>query len=230
LSRILFRLILEQHGISDSGPWWIEHDSKGKPFANSVFGRASFHLNTTDTNGMIGIVVSRSGPVGCDIEGISNDYVELASSHFTPRELADYQSKVGFNKRRRFFEIWTLKEALLKADGRGLAVPLTSFSFRFQENRKGLQPHLQIINPSVGPHLGPWQIHSFCPLPTFQAALVIKSSNKINLEKRVLSLKQYDLKLQKPWIVNYADTEGKPTERKFGILAPGDKNHASRSR
>jgi phosphopantetheinyl transferase len=73
LSRVMFQTIISRLGLTMNRPWWIETESNGKPYAMSAAGRASYHVNTSDTSGMIIWAISHHGPLGCDAEFISED-------------------------------------------------------------------------------------------------------------------------------------------------------------
>ncbi|MBS1799373.1 MAG: 4'-phosphopantetheinyl transferase superfamily protein [Acidobacteria bacterium] len=100
----------------------------GKP---AVFqDRRSISFNVTHSRGMILIALSRSGDVGIDIERIDSslDIMEVAESAFHPDEVASLRSiDSPETKRLAFYRCWTQKEAIIKADGRGLSLPLTCF-------------------------------------------------------------------------------------------------------
>ena len=68
-------------------------------------------------------------PVGCDAERIERADERIAGRFFHPDETAALAAEVDPAARKRIFtEIWTRKESYAKADGRGLRIPLQSFS------------------------------------------------------------------------------------------------------
>ena len=89
----------------------------GKPEAPGVF------FSLSHSGGYALLAVSDSD-VGADLEQIRPAPERVAARVFTPDEqrwLAD-----GEDYSARFFTLWTLKESLLKACGRGLTLPLQS--------------------------------------------------------------------------------------------------------
>ena len=63
-------------------------------------------------------------PVGIDIEECKDIQIENFKSIFTSKEwenIADYEYK-----NRMFYEYWTKKESVIKADGKGINIPLHS--------------------------------------------------------------------------------------------------------
>jgi 4'-phosphopantetheinyl transferase len=58
--------------------------------------------------------------------------LEIAERYFAPSELRWLQAADEADRCARFTELWTLKEAYIKAVGRGLGVPLDSFAFGFE--------------------------------------------------------------------------------------------------
>lgn len=91
-----------------------------------------WHFNLSHSGGCAVLALSRLGPLGVDVESQErrNDLSRLAQRYFSAREqmwLAE--AAPGENWRQRFFDIWTLKEAYIKAVGRGLAVTLEGFGF-----------------------------------------------------------------------------------------------------
>jgi 4'-phosphopantetheinyl transferase len=64
-------------------------------------------------------------PVGVDVEQIKGDRVveDLAARVLSPREHVRFLALANHDRQRAFFEIWTLKESVLKGIGSGLSVP-----------------------------------------------------------------------------------------------------------
>lgn len=65
-------------------------------------------------------------PVGADIQHCRECDMKMANRFFTAEE-AEFINK-STDKNSAFFEIWTKKESFVKAIGKGLAIPLNSFS------------------------------------------------------------------------------------------------------
>ena len=100
----------------------------GKPEASIPGYRLSF--NVTHSRGTILIALCKEGAVGIDAEHIdpSTDVMEIAQSTFSSKELQIIKSLVSPEARRlAFYRCWTQKEAVIKADGRGLSLSLSCF-------------------------------------------------------------------------------------------------------
>ena len=64
--------------------------------------------------------------LGADLEGVrSVDHLGLARRYFHPNEVAAIERHA--DPQAAFFQIWTLKEAVVKALGTGLSIPLDEF-------------------------------------------------------------------------------------------------------
>jgi 4'-phosphopantetheinyl transferase len=101
----------------------------GKPEA-STDGR-SISFNVTHSKGTILIALRRQGAVGIDAEHIdpSTDVMEIARSAFTSKEFQLVASSGSPEElRTAFYRCWAQKEAVMKADGRGLSMPTSCFS------------------------------------------------------------------------------------------------------
>jgi 4'-phosphopantetheinyl transferase len=97
----------------------------GKPYIANC---PDFHFNISHSeNWVVGCYDTK--PIGIDVEYIQNniDHLDLAYKIFHPSELKAYLSTPIELRVSRFFEIWTLKESVIKAVGTGLSLPLTTF-------------------------------------------------------------------------------------------------------
>lgn len=199
LSRIMLRMIWTRLGLGRQGDCGLVADARGKPHLAPGAGRPALHLNTADTAGMITWAFSREGPLGCDVELIGADKDAVAGSHFAPQELADYRRLEGERKRHRFYELWTLKEAVLKADGRGLGIPLGSFGFRFEGPGTESPCALDVLDPRTGPPPGPWRFLRFRPTATHQAAVAVRTPDDVVFRRHLLHLGEFDPECARPW-------------------------------
>ncbi|MFM1800735.1 MAG: hypothetical protein RJA81_87 [Planctomycetota bacterium] len=134
--------------------WKFESDSHGKPFIQNVL-TSPLHFNITHTQGLVAVVISRRGPVGIDAESIDRpiDHLGLASRFFSKREFDTLESVSETDRAELFYRIWTLKEAYVKAIGKGLAYGLDTFWFEPQD-LACMTPrlmHMENTNTSVRP-------------------------------------------------------------------------------
>jgi 4'-phosphopantetheinyl transferase len=65
-------------------------------------------------------------PIGADIQFCRECDMKMAQRFFSPNETEFINGSK--DRKSAFFEIWTKKESLVKAVGKGLAIPLGSFS------------------------------------------------------------------------------------------------------
>jgi 4'-phosphopantetheinyl transferase len=87
-------------------------------------------FNVAHSRGIILVALCLGAPVGVDVEYMDPavEAVELARTTFTAREAKMIESCLTQAERARaFYRCWTQKEAVVKADGRGLTLPLDSF-------------------------------------------------------------------------------------------------------
>lgn len=100
---------------------------KGKP---SFSNEANFEFSISHSNRNVVLAVSDS-PVGIDIERIKpldDTDLALVKKHFTSEECKTVMN--AEDPAKAFYMIWTLKESFLKATGKGLSLPLNSFTVR----------------------------------------------------------------------------------------------------
>jgi 4'-phosphopantetheinyl transferase len=101
----------------------------GRPEIDAIGPRPSFNL--THTNGMAACATTDSGAVGVDAEAHDGtlNVMSLAESYFAPSEVAYLRAVSEPLRGDQFLRIWTLKEAFIKAVGKGLSMPLDQFAF-----------------------------------------------------------------------------------------------------
>lgn len=111
LARAVLRALLAE--VTGRADWSVRVDARGKPWLAD--GPA---VSLSHSGGMVAAAVAESGELGIDIERHRHrDLAALAAAAFGPRE----QAAVAAGGTAAFFRIWTLREALAKATGAGLA-------------------------------------------------------------------------------------------------------------
>lgn len=95
----------------------------GKPYLNNNFG---LYFNISHSHNAIVVVVSNR-PVGVDVEKIVKTNLKIVQRFFDEDE-QNYIFSKDFDRDIRFYEVWTKKEAYMKYLGKGLHIPLNSFS------------------------------------------------------------------------------------------------------
>ena len=129
IARACLRLLLGLNLSLDPGLVPIELSSYGKPQTPAIHGSSLF-FNLAHSRSTVVIALSRMSSVGVDLEYIdrNTDMMEVSANLFSREESAQFAAITDEQQRRlAFFRCWTRKEAVAKADGRGLSLPFPSF-------------------------------------------------------------------------------------------------------
>lgn len=133
----------------------FEPGSHGKPEIVAPPLPRRLEFNISHTRGLVACALAWERPLGIDVEHVDRkvDFVPLARRYFAAPEIAELEAREGEAKRRRFFELWTIKEAYLKARGAGLSLPLSSACISFHP-----VPRLAFA-PALQDDPARWQVH-----------------------------------------------------------------------
>ena len=130
-SRILLRSMLALFTGEPPEAFSIEATESGRPeITHPPFGVA-LRFSITHTRGIVACLLSGGAEVGVDAEfhDSGTDLLGIATRFFARREAEFLYDLSGGERQHAFFDLWTLKEAYVKAIGEGLAIPLDQFSF-----------------------------------------------------------------------------------------------------
>ncbi len=124
----------------------------GKPYLK---GRNDFHFNVSHS-GIWVVAAVDSQPVGVDVEQVDDVDLSISRDFFSDDEHSDLMSKN--DKVSYFFTLWTLKESYIKIIGKGLSLPLNSFTVRF-EDQDGIVLNCPKGKPIEGISFAQYHIH-----------------------------------------------------------------------
>lgn len=94
--------------------------------------KTNIYFNLSHSEDMALFAFTLNHELGIDIEKVSDRHdPEIAERYFSPEENKILQ--LSGNKLTDFYRLWTRKEALIKALGEGLSVPLNSFSVNLKD-------------------------------------------------------------------------------------------------
>jgi 4'-phosphopantetheinyl transferase len=113
----------------------FSYNEHGKPALIPNRGSPSLFFNLSHSNEVICYAFTLNLRIGIDVEYIDPErrFNSLARYICTTKELETYTNlRTQEEKLHAFFELWTRKEALVKADGRGLSMGLRSIEIGFQ--------------------------------------------------------------------------------------------------
>ncbi|MGD9545892.1 MAG: 4'-phosphopantetheinyl transferase superfamily protein [Methylocystis sp.] len=121
------RLCARATGIAPAD-WRFGATTHGKPFLLSPL--TDVDVSLSHTRGMAAVAIASGRDIGVDVECYSKprNALKVAERYFAPEEAEVVRrQRDPVLQNEAFFAIWTLKESVLKADGRGLAGGLDSF-------------------------------------------------------------------------------------------------------
>ena len=129
----LVRLALSRFAPVHPAAWVFATQKHGRPVVATAGTRLTFSLS--HCQGLVACAIAVDRDVGVDVEaaGRATDNLSVADQFFSAAETAMLHACPQQLQEERFLQLWTHKEAYLKARGLGLALPLDGFSFLITE-------------------------------------------------------------------------------------------------
>jgi 4'-phosphopantetheinyl transferase len=145
----------------------------GKPALAGSGSATRLEFSLAHSEQMSLIAVAHGIRVGVDLERIRElaDAQELVDRFFSNREAAQFQSLSEEQKRLAFFNLWTRKEAWLKATGEGIGHLLGAVEVTFVPGERA-----QLVSLPQGETTN-WSLFELDPGPGFTAALAVAAAD-----------------------------------------------------
>ncbi|MBE0530072.1 MAG: 4'-phosphopantetheinyl transferase superfamily protein [Rhodospirillales bacterium] len=165
----LARGLLSAWAGGEPSAWRFTVGPHGKPEVLTPVTAPRLRVNLSHTRGLAAAVVAEEHDVGIDVEWLDRRPAsgDLARRFFAPVECAQLEALPPAMADEAFLSIWTLKEAYIKAIGKGLAQPLDSFAFI-------LDPLAIRFEAGMEDDAADWLFRQFRPTPRHLMALALR--------------------------------------------------------
>jgi 4'-phosphopantetheinyl transferase len=120
--------------VTAAANWRFRVDRFGKRELETPFGDPALRFSLSHSDTLAACAISVGHDVGVDLEAVDHqfEFDEIAATHFASHERAQLAARVGTRRVDAFYQLWTLREAVAKAIGHGLAVDLPHFVFTLE--------------------------------------------------------------------------------------------------
>lgn len=169
VTRALVRTALSRYAAVRPEEWTFSAGAHGRPEITGPLPVPALEFNISHSADLVMLGVTSGRALGIDAESFEARDADIAGldRYFAPEESAALLALAPAQRRRRFFELWTLKESYIKARGVGLAIALDAFRFELTGAR-GLTLHMR---PQLGDSPQHWRLWQLEPRPGYLAAV-----------------------------------------------------------
>jgi 4'-phosphopantetheinyl transferase len=158
-ARVLVRSLLSSYVGLEPEEWRFEANPWGRPHIANPGTPGGLFFNLSHKPGFLTCLVGPSRDLGVDVEDISANrpyLFQIAERFFSSSEAAGLRALPGERQTQRFYELWTLKEAYIKARGVGLSLGLSKFSFSVEGDSAQVR-----FDPGFDDDPGAWDFRLF---------------------------------------------------------------------
>ncbi|HHP7232211.1 MAG TPA: 4'-phosphopantetheinyl transferase family protein [Xenococcaceae cyanobacterium] len=152
------------------------YNSRGKPQLASDFSQASLEFNLSHSQNLVLYSFNYQQKIGIDLEYLRDnlDYQNIAQRFFAPRELNFITTCPQEQQKLRFYQLWTAKEAYLKATGAGLAGGLETTEINLEQPENIFLSLIKNNQYSASD----WTLYNFMPRTNFIATIALFGQKK----------------------------------------------------
>lgn len=183
VAHALARLVLSRYARVPAESLSFCFGEHGRPELSSPPDARWLRFNLSHTRGMAVCAVVREVDIGVDVESAARRvrHREVAERFFGEDEVKALEALAPEERAGRFLELWTLKEAYLKARGSGISIPLRSFQLRVSDQGP---PRIRFDPAVLCDDASSWQLSLHHPSRTHTLALAIRRPDRRRMAVR----------------------------------------------
>lgn len=175
IAHALVRTALSHFCDVQPAQWHFRINKFGRPEVAGPLGFDAIRFNLSHCDGLVACIVAAGSDVGIDVEKlrILDDLDSMVKSFCSVSEAVGFHQLPRDIATTRFFTLWTLKEAYVKARGLGLSLPFHKFSFKFDESRLSVR-----FDSDMHEHEQDWTFSATQPLTSYILATAIRCDER----------------------------------------------------
>jgi 4'-phosphopantetheinyl transferase len=170
-SRGLLRILISAYTDIKPSSVNLAYNMYGKPELEKNKNISSIHFNLSYSEDTIYIGFLKNNSIGIDIEFLKpiSNFFELAERYFTDSEIRQLKALPKEKQLEGFYTCWTGKEAVIKAIGGGLSIPLKDFNILITPivYKEKIKYVLHLVNEDI-------YLESFRSQPNLVGALAVR--------------------------------------------------------
>ncbi|HQR53850.1 MAG TPA: 4'-phosphopantetheinyl transferase superfamily protein [Burkholderiales bacterium] len=172
VARGALRVLVGGYLMQSPGSLHFEYGAHGKPGLAAGSSDVDLQFNLSHSGELALAAFCVGHPVGVDLECADRkvDALALAGRYGSPREQAMLQALDPAARSRRFIELWTCKEAWLKASGLGVTAGLAGLDIDFS----GARPHIAQLPQQEQGDVRDWSVALFEPAVNHVASVALR--------------------------------------------------------
>jgi 4'-phosphopantetheinyl transferase len=183
------RMILAHYLGRNAAALRFDYLGNGKPVLAETFATAGIHFNLAHTGDLALIAVTRISQIGVDVEYVRpiKNADDLVARFFSKKEDASFQKVSTEQKPVAFFNLWTRKEALLKATGEGITRSLSLVEVSFLPG----EPARLLAISGDAKAAEAWWLKELAPAKGFAGAVAVGRGTS-NIQHRTSNIQLVD--------------------------------------
>ncbi len=152
----------------------FSYSAAGKPFLQRADGGSGPHFNVSHSGEMALVAFCADVELGIDVELVRDiaDTESIVRKFFCAEEVAQWMELPAHLRRKAFYDCWTRKEAVVKALGGGLFVPLDAFQVSFSPTEA---PRVRFRHDA---DVTAWSLYDVSPASDYSGALAIRGARR----------------------------------------------------
>jgi 4'-phosphopantetheinyl transferase len=177
----LLRTCLSRYADREPGEWSFVTTDTGRPELAGVGDPSWLRFSLSHTRGLVACAIGRHLDCGVDVEEIrSLDLLDdLSRRVLGEEERAALFRLQGAERLERFFTLWTLKEAYLKARGVGMRLPLGEIDIDLTAETPALR-----LAAGSSDRAADWQLEAGSPTATHRLGVALRRAGRPALTVR----------------------------------------------
>jgi 4'-phosphopantetheinyl transferase len=178
----LLRRALSRYADVSPAEWTFTEEPGGKPALVPHPAAPGLSFNLSHTHGLVACAIAGGQRIGVDVESVHRTIDEgVAARFFSAVENAALRNcATPLARAQRFCELWTLKEAYIKAIGKGLSHGLDTIVFEIGEDGA-----IAFTAPD-GVDAAAWRFGRFAPAEGYRLAVAVEGAGAADPSFRFL--------------------------------------------